>query len=64
MTGTYSGGMMMGGQSATEMTGYKMIAAQVRSSAGPYFVKLVGPEATVNKWEESFDQFMASFTEG
>lgn len=64
MTGTYNGGMMMGGHGATEMTGYKMVATEVRSSAGPYFVKLVGPEATVNKWEASYDQFLASFTEG
>lgn len=61
MTGTYNGGMMMGGHGATEMTGYKMISTIVQSDAGPYFVKAVGPEATINKWEESYDQFLASF---
>jgi hypothetical protein len=64
MTGTYNGGMMMSGHGATEKTGYKMIATEVRSTSGPYFVKLVGPEATVNKWEASYDQFLASFQEG
>lgn len=64
MTGTYNGGMMMGGHGQTEMTGYKMVATIVDSPSGPYFVKMVGPEATVNKWEASYDQFLASFTNG
>ncbi|MGD8869690.1 MAG: hypothetical protein PVI01_18870 [Gemmatimonadales bacterium] len=63
MTGTYSG-MMMSSHGDAGKPGYKMVSTIVQSSAGPYFVKMVGPEATVNKWEESYDAFLASFKEG
>lgn len=64
MTGTYNGGAMMGGHGATEMPGYKMIATIVETGTGPYFVKMIGPEATVSKWEASYDEFLSSFTRG
>lgn len=63
MTGTYSG-MMMSAHGDTGQPGYKMISTIVQSSAGPYFIKMVGPEATVNKWEASYDEFLSSFEEG
>jgi hypothetical protein len=63
MTGTYSGGMTMGGHGSPEKPGFKMVSTIVRASAGPYFVKMTGPEATVAKWEKSYDGFLASFEE-
>ncbi|MCG8607527.1 hypothetical protein MJD09_21410 [bacterium] len=45
----------------TEKPNFRMLAAVVESSSGPWFVKLVGPVATVSKWEQSYKQFMDSF---
>jgi hypothetical protein len=42
---------------------FRMLAAVVESSSGPWFVKLTGPEKTVAHWEASFHQFMKSFQE-
>lgn len=44
-----------------EKPGFRMIATVVETSTGPWFVKFVGPEATVEKWESSFHDFMNSF---
>lgn len=38
--------------------GYRMLAAIVETSEGPYFFKLTGPLQTVEKWRESFDRFV------
>jgi hypothetical protein len=45
----------------TEKPDFRMLAAVVESSSGPWFVKLVGPEGTVSKWEASYKQFLDSF---
>jgi hypothetical protein len=57
-SGTYSAGMMSPGP---PRPGYRMVAAVVESSEGPWFFKLVGPEKTIAKWAASFDQFINSF---
>jgi len=36
---------------------YRMLAAIIDSSQGPWFFKLTGPEKTIEKWESSFDEF-------
>ena len=60
VTGTYqrptNPNMMM---SPTEdAPGWRMLAAIVDTDQGPYFFKLVGPEATVNNWEGSFGEYL------
>jgi hypothetical protein len=49
----------MGGTQATK-NGQRMLAAIVETSSGAFYFKLVGPDATVTKWEKSFDQFVKS----
>jgi hypothetical protein len=40
--------------------GSRMLAAIVDTTAGPYYLKLVGPAATVAHWEAPFDSFLRS----
>ena len=60
ISGTYSGGMGPMGQSQGEEPEYRMLGAIVRSPAGHFFFKLVGPQQTLARWGESFEQFIAS----
>ncbi len=39
---------------------YRLLAAIIETSSGPWFFKLTGPQNTVSKWEESFDQFVGT----
>jgi hypothetical protein len=58
VTGTFSAGMMSAG--AEPKPGYRMLAAVIETGGAPWFVKLVGPEENVEKWESSFRQFVES----
>jgi hypothetical protein len=62
LSGDYHPLMMPGASSQEPKTGYRMVAAVVETSEGPWFFKLVGPEQTVAKWSASFDQFLNSIT--
>ncbi len=63
VTGTYlSSSRPMGGD-VTEKPGFRMLAAVVEAGSGLWFVKFVGPENTVKKWESSFGNFLRSFSE-
>ena len=62
IAGTYVAEMM----SAATMTAgarankpnWRMLAAVVETPHGPYYVKLVGPDATVQRWKESYQAFL------
>jgi len=56
LSGTYSG---MGPKSDRK-PGMRMLAAVVEGEAGPWFFKLVGPEATVAQAKSSFDSLLGS----
>lgn len=43
---------------------YRMLGAIVETPSGPWFFKLTGPQNTVAKWEESFNQFTDSIRVG
>ncbi len=60
LSGTYTGGMMPGMSGGTANSGYRMIAAVVETTEGPWFFKLVGPEKTVAEWLASMDQMLDS----
>lgn len=62
VTGTYNAGGMapMSGGSSEPQEGYKMLAAIIETSSDPWFLKLTGPEATVDYWENSFTEFVES----
>lgn len=57
ISGTYKGGSMMT-QAATPKENYRMLVAEIRTPQRPYYVRLVGPQKTVAKWEESFMSFV------
>lgn len=39
---------------------WRMLAAIIESPSGPYFARLLGPGATVTRWEPSFRQWISS----
>lgn len=59
ISGTYTGGGMGGGSTAPQ-TGYRMLGAILLSPRGPFFFKLVGPAAAVDRWKKSFEQYIDS----
>jgi len=49
------------GPMSEEQPNFRMLGAVIETPVGPWFVKLVGPERTVARWEKSFYEFMKSF---
>ena len=52
--------MSPGSSERHDNANYRMRAAVVETSAGPYFIKLTGPQKTVAKWDASFMAFLKS----
>jgi len=65
VAGTYTNRSMgpMGDASGPQQD-YRMLAAIVETSGGPWFFKLTGPAKTVRKWEASFQAFLATIRRG
>ena len=64
VSGTYqSGGMGPRGQGASK-PGYRMLGAIIDTSQGPWFFKLTGPVQTVEKWSDSWTEFVDSLRIG
>lgn len=61
LTGLYNAEMTPGGGERHNKPNARMRAAVVESPNGAYFVKLVGPLNTVNRWDESFMAFIKTF---
>ena len=61
VAGTYAAETAPGSGSFENKPGYRLLAAVVETPNGPYFLKLVGPEKTVARWNESFLSFLKSF---
>lgn len=58
VTGTYSGDTM-GGTSAPQPNS-RMRAGVIETAKGNYFIKLVGPEKTITRWDDAFMAFVKS----
>lgn len=58
VSGTFSGDMMSGSQSPQPNS--RMRAGVIESPKGNYFIKLVGPEKTVTRWDDAFLAFIKS----
>jgi hypothetical protein len=58
--GTYVAEVMPGAAEHHDSSHYRLRAGVVETSNGPYFIKLVGPEKTVAKWDAAFNQFVGS----
>jgi hypothetical protein len=50
----------MGGSKVYNEPNWRMLLTWIQHPAGNYYVKIVGPAATVAKWESSFQTFVAS----
>ena len=60
VAGTYAGGDMGGGGAAQSKPNFRMRAGVIETPKGAYFIKLVGPEKTVNRWDQAFQEFIKS----
>jgi hypothetical protein len=61
VTGTYTGGDMMGGGGGNqEKPNSRMRAGVIETPKGNYYIKLTGPEKTVTKWDDAFMAFVKS----
>lgn len=61
VAGTYVAETSPGSGTFENKPSYRLLAAVVETPNGPYFLKLVGPEKTVARWNESFLSFLKSF---
>lgn len=60
VTGAYAGGDMGGGGASQSKPNFRMRAAVLETPKGAYFIKLVGPEKTVTRWDQAFQEFVKS----
>ena len=60
LTGTYVAEMSPGATEHFNKPGFRLRAAVVETPGGPYYVKVIGPAATVAKWDAQFTAFMKS----
>lgn len=60
VSGTYAAEVRPGATEKHNSPGFRMRTAVVETPRGPYYLKLVGPAATVASWNASFDTFLAS----
>ena len=58
VSGTYSGDMM--GGTPTPQPNSRMRAGVIETPKGNYFIKMVGPEKTVTRWDDAFVAFIKS----
>jgi hypothetical protein len=64
MSGTYVAETAPGSGVHLNKPGWRMLAAIVETKEGPWYFKLVGPAATVAKWEASYRAFMLAIRPG
>jgi hypothetical protein len=61
VSGTYTAEMTPGSGNQQNKPDSRMRAAVIETPKGAYFVKLVGPEKTVARWDADFLSFIKSF---
>lgn len=61
VAGVYVAETAPGSGTFNNKPGYRLRAAVVETTAGSYYVKLVGPEKTVTQWNDSFLSYIKSF---
>ena len=59
LPGTYKG-MPAPGAPATTKSGYRLLAAAIEGTGGPWFFRIVGPDATVKAAKPGFDAMLES----
>ena len=58
--GTYVAEIRPGATEKHNSPGFRMRTAVIETPRGPYFLKLVGPAATVDAWGAGFNEFLGS----
>jgi len=58
--GTYVAAVRPGSSERLDKPNFRLMAAVVETPAGPYFFKLVGPDRTVARWDDTFTTFLRS----
>ena len=61
VAGTYSAEMSPGSGTFSDSASYRLRAAVVETPKGSYYAKLVGPEKTVNRWDQAYTNYIKSF---
>jgi hypothetical protein len=59
--GNYSGGMSQDSAPKDSNAIYRLRGAVIETPKGSYFVKLTGPEKTVNRWDQAYNDYIKSF---
>ena len=59
--GTYSGGMSQDSTPKDASAIYRLRGAIIETPNGSYFAKLTGPQKTVNRWEQAYNDYINSF---
>lgn len=60
MRGTYIASVRPGATERHHRPEHRMIAAVIDGDGGPWYLRVLGPEATVAKWETSVEAFLSS----
>jgi hypothetical protein len=60
VSGTLKASTMPGVSRRPARPGYRLLGAVLESPQGPWFFKLVGPQQTISRWDDSFRQFISS----
>ena len=60
VSGIYVAEVAPGSAERFNKPGFRQIAVYVSTPGGPYFVKCLGPSATIAKWHESVQAFLRS----
>ena len=61
VAGTYVAETSPGSGQFLNKPGFRLLGAVIETPAGSYYVKLVGPEKTVARWNDSFTSYVKSF---
>jgi hypothetical protein len=60
VSGTYVAEVAPGAAAHNNKPNFRLRAGVVETASGPYYIKLTGPEKTVAKWDQAFEQFVSS----
>jgi hypothetical protein len=61
VSGTYTAQMSPGSDARHNESNQRLRAAVIETPKGNYFVKLIGPEKTITRWDQSFMEYVRSF---
>ena len=64
VAGRYVAEVTPGSAERFDKPGFRLIAAYINAPDGPYYMKLVGPQATIAKWHDSVQTFLRSMRPG